>query len=168
MEYFVIRDSREKPGFGFQFDGRTRGCLGTKIGTLKTGDYTVAGLEDLLMIERKESMSELAQCLFQDRFKDEMLRMRGCPFAYVINEFPFSHLVDYPRIPTVPHAVRKRVKVSGSLLLKTLLEYEQLYPWVKFHFAGENGRNLAGSLFKRAVEYAATIGRVPLTAFPAG
>ena len=164
VQYCVCYDTREQQPW--KFDGRTKGCVGYEKATLKTGDYTVKGLEDILCLERKKSVSELAGNVFEDRFGRELERMRGIPIAYVILEFPFWHVVEYPRVPTVPHSVRSKIKVSGSLLTSKLLGLEADFPWVRWHFAGDRGKDMAAALFRRAARYAAAIGRSPT--LPAG
>jgi hypothetical protein len=43
IKFTVIRDSREQNGWTFLARAR---CQGTEVGTLKTGDYAIKGLED--------------------------------------------------------------------------------------------------------------------------
>ena len=58
--YTVIQDTREKEGWYFsEYDK----CSGMESGTLKTGDYTLRGFEELVCIERKASTSEISQNL---------------------------------------------------------------------------------------------------------
>lgn len=157
----AVRDSREKPGQGYTFDRRTRGCAGTVTAGLRTGDYTVLGLEDVVAVERKGAVAEFAQNLFQARFRAEMARMQEVPFAYVLLEFPFSDMADYPRVPSVPPATRRKIRLTGSFLIRRFVEFQSEFPWVRFHFVGDRGKELCSSLFKRAVEYAARLGRGP-------
>lgn len=51
-KFGIIRDTREQKGKGWNFN-RSSNCLGQKIQKLDVGDYTVEGLEEVLMIERK-------------------------------------------------------------------------------------------------------------------
>lgn len=68
--------------------------------TLKTGDYSVEGLENLFVVERK-SIGDLAACVAgnRERFEDQLLRLRGYPFRRLLivgqreeieNGVPFS------------------------------------------------------------------------------
>lgn len=51
-KFKIIRDTREQKGKGWNFKASSN-CWGQKIQKLDVGDYTVDGLEDILMIERK-------------------------------------------------------------------------------------------------------------------
>jgi DNA excision repair protein ERCC-4 len=60
--------------------------LKTQIGTLATGDYSVAGLESLFAIERK-SVSDLVGCSVgqnRERFERELHRLRGFRFKRLL------------------------------------------------------------------------------------
>ena len=75
----VVIDTREQTPLPF-----TR--LETVRGTLPTGDYSVAGLEDLISIERK-SIADLTSCCVnaqRDRFERELLRLRGYRFRRLL------------------------------------------------------------------------------------
>lgn len=163
FDWVCLRDSREKSGHGWTIDKRTRGCLGTEIATLQTGDYTVKGLEDIVCIERKLAAPEWHNNLFaeRDRFKRELDRMKGIAFSYVLLEFPFWHMAEYPHIPTVPHAVRKKIQITADLFLKIHLELERDHPWVRFHFVGDCGKQMATSIMRRAIGFAAQQDRFP-------
>ena len=55
-------------------------------GTLQTGDYSVAGLEDLFSIERK-TISDLVGCCMgenRERFERELHRLRGYRFKRLL------------------------------------------------------------------------------------
>jgi DNA excision repair protein ERCC-4 len=55
-------------------------------GTLQTGDYSVAGLQDLFSIERK-TVSDLVGCCMgenRDRFERELHRLRGYRFKRLL------------------------------------------------------------------------------------
>ena len=58
--YTVIKDTREKEGYFFKKYDK---CSGMVVETMKTGDYTIKGLEDVLCIERKASVEEIANNL---------------------------------------------------------------------------------------------------------
>lgn len=55
-------------------------------GTLYSGDYSVAGLEDLFAVERK-SIPDLVSCCTgtnRERFERELHRLRGCRFKRLL------------------------------------------------------------------------------------
>jgi ERCC4-type nuclease len=75
----IIIDSREQPPLCF-----TR--LPSIRGTLYSGDYSLAGLEDIFAIERK-SVDDLVGCCVagqRERFEHELHRMRGCRFKRLV------------------------------------------------------------------------------------
>lgn len=75
----IVVDSREQ--HPFDFDGPTQ------LGTLDTGDYSVAGLEHLIAVERK-SLDDLLMCIGRerDRFKRELQRLRAYRFRMLVIE----------------------------------------------------------------------------------
>jgi hypothetical protein len=90
--YTVIRDTREKEGYGWYFneqslDRRPPSCNGTIEQKLDTGDYSLVGYEDILTIERKNDFSELWVNLSErDRFEEEMARMVNIKYSYILIE----------------------------------------------------------------------------------
>lgn len=64
-------------------------------GTLPTGDYTVAGLEDHIAIERKSFADFLGSIgIGRDRFKREMHRLRAYPCRALIIEAEFREIAS--------------------------------------------------------------------------
>jgi hypothetical protein len=62
------------------------GRLATTIGTLVSGDYSVAGLENLFAVERK-SIGDLVSCCVgqnRERFERELHRLRGFRFKRLL------------------------------------------------------------------------------------
>ncbi len=75
----VVIDAREQAPLVFTL-------LQAVPGTLYSGDYSVAGMEHLVSIERK-SIDDLANCCMgvnRDRFERELLRMRGYRFKRLL------------------------------------------------------------------------------------
>lgn len=68
----IIVDTREQTPFAFEEWG-----FNTEVGTLKTGDYTVKGLESQVVVERK-SLADLLGCIGKgrQRFERELTRMK--------------------------------------------------------------------------------------------
>ncbi len=67
--------------------------LQTIRGTLATGDYSVAGLEDVIALERK-SLADLICCVTgeRERFQRELIRLLGYPTRAVIIEASWADL----------------------------------------------------------------------------
>jgi DNA excision repair protein ERCC-4 len=78
-EPVIVIDSREQRSLPFE-------RLKTKPGTLTTGDYSIAGLEELFAVERK-SIDGLAGCCLgknRERFERELHRLRGYRFKRLL------------------------------------------------------------------------------------
>lgn len=117
--YKIIRDSREKKGHGYYFRA-TAYCDGMDVRKLDTGDYSVEGYEDLIMIERK-SLSDLWNSLLQgrERFMKEMDRAKKIPARYLVIE---GTLADVQR------GIPKRFsRVRGDTIIGALISLEQKY-----------------------------------------
>jgi len=101
----IIRDSREKVGYwDFSFFGYEM-----EVSGLTTGDYAIAGMEDILCIERKKSPTEIAQNCGTDspRFEAELERMQYYPHKYLILEFTVSDLLGFPKNAKIPKRYHK-------------------------------------------------------------
>jgi ERCC4-type nuclease len=146
--FLVIRDTREQTGWQFTA-GKT--CLGTKAGTLKTGDYTVEGYENLLSIERKGSVQEFAQNLMDDRFFREMERMKEYKYAYLVLEFTAEDLFNYPESANIPSAAKARIRTNGNFLMSKTMHLQNNYP-IKVFFAGRKGKDMAYYIMKMVTD----------------
>src|SRR5690606_29560670 len=90
---YVARDTREQNGWTWIEEEKKPGkcrLLGTNEYGLKTGDYSIMGLEDKLCIERKNGFSELfgnySPKDHRERFEREMERMMEVPHRYILIE----------------------------------------------------------------------------------
>lgn len=111
----IIQDTREQKPWDFSFYDE---CEKQVIRTVKTGDYTIEGLEDKICIERKRNSSEIAFNLGQKYkpFERELERMRSFTFKYIICEFP-HHLLDiFPKESGMPIYKQKYSKISGNFI----------------------------------------------------
>jgi DNA excision repair protein ERCC-4 len=75
----IVVDTREQQPLVFE-------RLTSVRGTLQTGDYSVAGLQDLFSIERK-TVSDLVGCCVgenRERFERELHRLRGYGFKRLL------------------------------------------------------------------------------------
>jgi hypothetical protein len=158
MGYRVVRDTREKKGHGWFFDV-TPTCEGTVRIKLDEGDYAIEGYENLMVIERKGSISEWANNVMEKRFENELQRLLNIKKVWIVLEFTMDDLITYPYGPTVHPSVRKKTRVTGALLLKRTIEIERDYHNVKIVFAGKHGKQVAGSIFKRMFELIAENGK---------
>ncbi len=75
----ILIDSREQEPLVFE-------RLASVLGTLTTGDYSIAGLEDLFSIEPK-TVADLVGCCMREhrsRFERELHRLRGYRFKRLL------------------------------------------------------------------------------------
>lgn len=162
--YTVVRDTREKVGQGWNFSASER-CAGTLIQKLDVGDYSLLGLEKLVTIERKGSISEFCGNLTQERFvgeydaakggldkQSEIIRLEGVHWPFILLEFDVDDLIKYPNIPELPPRLRKTIRFKGSAALKKVIELQMHYK-TKIIFCGKDrAKDVASSIFKRIVE----------------
>lgn len=103
----IIRDTREQVPFTFG----SHDCE-VQAGTLATGDYSLAGLEDRCAVERK-SLDDLLGCLTgegRERFERELARARGLDTFAVVVEASFQDIAEGRyRSRMKPHAALQSV-----------------------------------------------------------
>lgn len=118
-KFTIIRDSREKASHGWFYDENAY-CNGTIIGTLETGDYTIKGLENILCIERKESIDEFAHNCIEKRWQDCMKRMSQYCHKYILFEFSWDDVNNYPLSAKVPPSVRNKLKIPPKYIRRVI------------------------------------------------
>ena len=109
----IIVDSREQAPLTF-----TGYPVEMEVGTLEAGDYSVAGFERRVAVERKE-LQDLVGCLGGDRerFERELARLRGYDFAAVVVEAPADDL----------RAGRYRGKLDAGAAWQSVLAFSMRY-----------------------------------------
>ena len=118
----VIIDSREKKFFDLEFYG-----FEIVKRKLETGDYSLENYEDFISIDRKASVSELAQNLFYDykRFKAEMIRASSITNFYLVIEMPLEMVLLWPCGSGIPRRKWPYLRATPKLILHKLdLIYE--------------------------------------------
>ncbi len=111
-KFQIIRDTREKVGWKFRASSN---CSGMTEKKLDTGDYSVEGYEDIIMLERK-SIVDLWNSLIQgrERFMREMDRAK---------EFPLRYLVIEGTLKDINNGIRYS-KVKADFILASLFSLE--------------------------------------------
>ena len=112
--FHIIKDTREKEGHGWWYEEDAY-CSGTTKKKVEIGDYAVEGMEHLLCIERKESVSEFAGNCGEKRFLKELERMASFPHAFLILEFNWGDIERYPVGSTVPKSKWKSIRIKGKV-----------------------------------------------------
>ena len=87
----VLIDTREQRPWEFDCETFT-----TERAALRTGDYTIAGLEDRVVIERK-SLGDFVQTVIQDwiRFRKELYRLAGFDYAAIVVEADIADVFNH-------------------------------------------------------------------------
>ncbi len=150
----VIRDTREHAGQGWEFGGSHSYFEDTVTQTLKTGDYSLVGLDKVVCIERKGTPGELFGNIFDaedfKRFNRELARMRKFPVAAIILEFSVWDVINWKQITNIPHAMKSRM--HDYAFLSKLTEFYIEYPSIQLIFAGRHGKEMAGYVLKKAYQ----------------
>jgi len=129
MNLTIITDTREQNPLSFS--------LPVEGAALKTGDYSIKGLERFIAIERK-SPDDLVACLKsgnRERFEKELSRGRGLDYFALVIESDMARLAngDY-RSEMTPKSVlqfffcpgrKHAARVIESLLSKYVCELEK-------------------------------------------
>jgi DNA excision repair protein ERCC-4 len=151
-KYTIIKDTREQQGWDFP---PRDSCAGMEIGTLRTGDYTLKGSENLICIERKKTPTEVAGNLGRKKkpFEAEMQRMSKFKYPFIICEFSMTDLLEYPENSSIPMSKRTNTMITGRYMLRCLLEYQLEYN-IKILFCDNatHAATVAASLMKRLHE----------------
>ena len=147
-KYFfnIIVDTREQKPWVFS-------DCNTIAKKLDTGDYSIEGLESLLCIERKNSVSEIANNIIEKRFANEIERMQDYLYKYVLLEFNLEDVLLYPIGSSVPKRVWSKIRVKSAYILKFLTDMQIKHDiHVIFCGSASNAEKMAFSIMKRVNE----------------
>lgn len=141
--FTIIVDTREQIPWEF-------GLHTTSKRKLDTGDYSIDGFESLFIIERKMSVSEVANNITENRFKNVLERMSNIPHSYIIMEFDTEDVYNFPVGSDIPLKMWDKLRVKGNYIMKFLLEISVKYN-IHLLFCGNsaNAEKTAISLIKR-------------------
>jgi ERCC4-type nuclease len=144
--FTIIIDSREQQPWEFAHQT-------TAVQKLDTGDYSIEGLEDILCIERKKSVSEIANNITEKRFKDVIDRMSKYKYPYMLLEFDLDSILTYPVGSEIPRRMWNKIKISPNFIIKNLLEFQLLHN-ISIMFCGSasNAERMSLSLMNRIYE----------------
>jgi hypothetical protein len=124
----VLIDRREKAAYSFT-GFRTNVRQGekplrvlTRIVDLLSGDYSLAGLQDQIAVERK-SHEDLVRTIGQQRsrFHRELERLSRMTFAAVVVEAEWSTILDSPPANS---------RLSPKIIFRSVIAWQQLFPTV--------------------------------------
>lgn len=91
ITFVILQDSREQCPIAWTSN------VQVEIAGLKTGDYSIKGLEDHVAIERKNGIDELAMCFgcARERFQAELLRLRSYRCKAVLIQGSLRQILDH-------------------------------------------------------------------------
>jgi ERCC4-type nuclease len=120
-ELIILCDTREQMPFFFRnLPIRGYKQIKTEVATLKTGDYSIKGLEDIFIIERK-SVGDLCGTLTggHERFMREMERMEKFKMKYII--------IEGSAIDIIKHCQQYGMLNAVNTIFQTLIAYSYHY-----------------------------------------
>ena len=120
---------------------------------LDTGDYSVVGLEDILCIERKKSISEFALNVTEKRFKESLLRMENYQYRYIIFEFTINDILKFPIGSGIPKHQWSKMRVTPQFIMMFISQIQVSHN-IHVIFAGDrsNAMYVAKNIMKRVAE----------------
>lgn len=144
----VIADTREQHPYqfaGLKADARQGGgplVIEVRRATLATGDYSLAGFEGRVAVERK-SLADLYGTLGRgrERFKRELARMNEMETARVVVEAEWSVVIGRPP---------PRSRLNPKTVFRSVLAWTERFPRVHWFFAP--GRAFAEVVTFRTLE----------------
>jgi hypothetical protein len=144
--FTIIIDTREQIPWEFGFHN-------TAKKKLDTGDYTIEGFENILAIERKKSVSEIATNLSESRFSDVLDRLSKIKHSYMVFEFSLDEVYSFPVGSDIPKKLWDKLRISGNYIIKRLIEIQLKYN-IQVVFCGDsdNAEKFSVSLMKRIYE----------------
>lgn len=147
----VIADTREQLPFTFTglrgpaARGRPLIAVDVVRGTLKSGDYSLAGHQVRVAVERK-SVADLFHTLGQgrERFARELARLDAMTVACVVVEGEWSEVLAYPA------ANPGRCRLTPKSVFRSVLAWQQRFRGVHWLFCP--GRTFAEAATFRVLE----------------
>jgi ERCC4-type nuclease len=147
-KFTVIADTAEQKVKSFI---KTDYCNGTTSKSLIWGDYSLEGLEDKFIVERKGAVTEFYSNICGadwERFEKELIALQYYPDAYIICEFSMNDVIKFPYNTRMPLSAKK--KIRKGYFLRRLMEVMTTYKIpIIFASSEENARTIMISLFKR-------------------
>lgn len=144
--FTIIVDTREQQPWEF-------GLHVTAKKKLDTGDYSIQGLESILAIERKKSVSEIANNITESRFKNVLERMSQIRYPFMLFEFDLDDIYNFPIGSDIPKKLWDKLRISPKYLLKYLTELQLNYGiHILYCGCAENAEKMAVSIMKRVYD----------------
>ncbi len=145
----IIADTREKKEYCWRFS-QSKFINNVIHRKLDTGDYSIPGLENEFCIERKKSVAEIAMNIVEARFKNVLTRLREFKHKFIICEFDFKNILEFPLNSGIPRHKQKYVKIKPPFIISCLSKIQVDYQ-IPVIYAGNtyNAEIIAENIFKR-------------------
>lgn len=132
--FLVVIDSREQQNYQFQGlvsdarDGRRPLLVCTEVRGLESGDYSIAGYEKWIAIERK-SLQDTYSTIGQgrDRFVRELQRLNEMQFAAVVVEASWDDILHRPP---------SHSQLPPKTVFRSVVAWAQRFPRVSWWMMG--------------------------------
>lgn len=147
----VLIDTREKHPWQFPEDKEFAGAISQK---LDTGDYSIQGYEDIFCIERKESISELVNNMFEKRFREVLKRIEAFKYKVIILEFGMEEINKFPAGTGMPRANFLKMKNVKTNHILGFISSMSINYGIHVFLANDkvNANYLANRIMKRVYE----------------
>jgi ERCC4-type nuclease len=144
--FTIIVDTREQIPWEF-------GLHTTSKKKLDTGDYSMEGFESIFTIERKRSVSEIANNITEKRFSAVLERLDKIPHSFMLMEFDVADIYSFPVGSDVPKKMWDKLRITGNYIMKYLIQAQLNYN-INILFCGcsEDAEKTAVSIMKRIYE----------------
>jgi ERCC4-type nuclease len=141
--FTIIIDTREQQPWTFDH-------YATAHRKLDAGDYSIEGFENLLGIERKKSINEIANNIIEPRFSNAIARLAQLKYSFLLLEFDMEDVLNYPIGSNLPKRLWDKVKISPAFIMKHILDW-QLKHNIKVLFCGcsSNAEKTAEFILKK-------------------
>jgi len=145
VKFNVIQDTREQNPWKF-----TDKCVEKVVSQkLDYGDYALQGYQNMLWIERKGSVSEIANNMFEERFERLLHNVADYPYKYIICEFSMDDVYNYPYRQGLPKSVIRKIRVRGKRIMSYLAHVSlEHYINIVYAYNANYAQHYATSLMK--------------------
>ena len=147
----IVIDTREKQPWCWDHDDEFGGVLYEK---LDGGDYSIKGLEHLIVIERKASVDELYMNFTHDkeRIKDEFERLRDHMFKILIIEQTFEDVMNPNKYYVNKKGINRHSPKMPIAVVTSNLTNLMLQENVHVIFGGSRAQAMAKGILLRVHE----------------
>lgn len=142
-KFHVLRSGQEKKNF-WHFDPDDY-CSGTTQCPIETGDYMIKELPDkIFTIERKFSVGEIYNNMFEKRFSNELERLQEFKYRFIICQFDARDVISFPFNSGIPKMYWDGLKANGNYIMSKLTHYTiKMKVPVIFAGPGKSSQDLA-------------------------